>query len=838
MAETSTARPWETPVVIVLESESSQQRAASRRWTAVILSSVSLLAICGFLLASSGSVKAPVSLGAYSWGCDGCLPGSRYFPPSAAKAFGHYEVYADPGKTLAIQRIAERLGVDSAKRSKPAHVSGGHWEFVKIGGGRASEAQAHEEERDAGREGEGRGAERSGASGAEQQMSEEEHRYHWGSKEHKDYAGEVYGAQYKPDAEVQHHWGTKHHDDYADEVYSQAYAPTPQLKLHWGTKKHDDYVDQVYAHAYQPDVALPYHWGTRKHEDYPEDVYGRPFVSWDLPYGVKWAPKTSAASDPAHAIPEAPSTSVPWDTYIAHYGPQVPAAAYAVPKESAPKTANTGHWAWLSDPQPVQVAPTGAVQYHKTVAAQAYVHLPVWPGSPNSLPPPDTTTEVHYGGGRVVQWNGYHGPLSHAWWVHGPHVGHTIVAGDGTTYYHSGSWQWVQTGKKQVVAPAPGPPGPPGASGSAGHVNVFVMPSPAGPPGPPGPPAPSATVFQIEAPPPSPPSVPLIPAAAPAIPAIPAAAVTPAVTTNTRTVVKQTVAPTAVHIGGGAGLVTQGGVVRGQVPVVVEGVQTVGSGGLGWGYGGSHGPSHWGELAKAYKTCSAGERQSPINVATAALKAVPSVSVPPLEWQLPVQLTANPGALWLQGGTLVMKHMSGAPIVIVSGEPYGLAGVSVHTPSEHTIDGVHADAEVQVRLAHTDAKGGPTSHVVMSLLLHMDASLEPPWVSPLAKGVALAHGKKVVQVGGVKPNTPTAVGAVDVKDLLEEVVHMEKWYRYEGSWTAPPCTEGVTWYVGQGSRGISGPNLDLLASVEGRNDRPTQHLNGRTISLVVPRVPN
>eukprot|EP00961_Rhodomonas_salina_P167360 2255211-Rhodomonas_salina.1 len=63
-------------------------------------------------------------------------------------------------------------------------------------------------------------------------------------------------------------------------------------------------------------------------------------------------------------------------------------------------------------------------------------------------------------------------------------------------------------------------------------------------------------------------------------------------------------------------------------------------------------------------------------------------------------------------------------------------------------------------------------------------------------------------------------------------------YRYEGSWTAPPCTEGVTWYVGQGSRGISGPNLDLLASVEGRNDRPTQHLNGRTISLVVPRVPN
>eukprot|EP00961_Rhodomonas_salina_P231185 3122885-Rhodomonas_salina.2 len=98
VAETSTARPWETPVVIVLESESSQQRAASRRWTAVILSSVSLLAICGFLLASSGSVKAPVSLGAYSWGCDGCLPGSRYFPPSAAKAFGHYEVYADPGK--------------------------------------------------------------------------------------------------------------------------------------------------------------------------------------------------------------------------------------------------------------------------------------------------------------------------------------------------------------------------------------------------------------------------------------------------------------------------------------------------------------------------------------------------------------------------------------------------------------------------------------------------------------------------------------------------------------------------------------------------------------------
>jgi hypothetical protein len=45
-------------------------------------------------------------------------------------------------------------------------------------------------------------------------------------------------------------------------------------------------VRDVYGHAYQPDPVFPYHWGTRKHRDYANDVFDRPFVSWDMPYGV------------------------------------------------------------------------------------------------------------------------------------------------------------------------------------------------------------------------------------------------------------------------------------------------------------------------------------------------------------------------------------------------------------------------------------------------------------------------------------------------------------------------------------------------------------------------
>lgn len=43
-----------------------------------------------------------------------------------------------------------------------------------------------------------------------------------------------------------------------------------------------------------------------------------------------------------------------------------------------------------------------------------------------------------------------------------------------------------------------------------------------------------------------------------------------------------------------------------------------------WGYHGAGGPAHWGDLKSTFKTCSAGHRQSPINLeATEAAHLIP-----------------------------------------------------------------------------------------------------------------------------------------------------------------------------------------------------------------------
>lgn len=191
-------------------------------------------------------------------------------------------------------------------------------------------------------------------------------RHHWGTKQHKNYAEDVYAGTYTPDARVVHHWGTRHHDDYGEEVYGAAYEPEPRWKSHWGARRHGDYIDDVYAQryapdavpgesggalwgarrhndyiddvyggAYHPDMRLRYSYGTRPHNDYADDVYSRPFVSWDAPYGVQPPAKAGAkgtllskgpwernvatagrTSDGDSSIPWAKPT---WGSYLKHY---------------------------------------------------------------------------------------------------------------------------------------------------------------------------------------------------------------------------------------------------------------------------------------------------------------------------------------------------------------------------------------------------------------------------------------------------------------------------------------------------------------------------------------
>ncbi|MGH9781806.1 MAG: carbonic anhydrase family protein, partial [Candidatus Acidiferrales bacterium] len=55
------------------------------------------------------------------------------------------------------------------------------------------------------------------------------------------------------------------------------------------------------------------------------------------------------------------------------------------------------------------------------------------------------------------------------------------------------------------------------------------------------------------------------------------------------------------------------------------------------------------------------------------------------------------------------------------------------------------------------------------------------------------------------------------------------YYTYMGSQTAPPCTEGVTWFVLKAPMDISAEEINAFANLYPHDARPVQPLNGRVV---------
>ncbi len=222
------------------------------------------------------------------------------------------------------------------------------------------------------------------------------------------------------------------------------------------------------------------------------------------------------------------------------------------------------------------------------------------------------------------------------------------------------------------------------------------------------------------------------------------------------------------------------------------------SGPVHWSYEGEEGPEHWGELSHDFAACSEGVEQSPIDIPATA-------SVTPAD----IGFNYQPSALSIlnNGHTIQANYDQGSSIE-VEGKTYNLLQFHFHALSEHTLAGNHSSMEMH--LVHQSDDG---NFAVVGVMLNPgseNAAYTPVWDN------VPAQESEAETISGV---------TVNAADLLP---HDRGYYRYNGSFTTPPCTEGVKWFVMSTPVELSAAQGAAFEQIYDANYRPVQPFNDRT----------
>ncbi|XP_056902067.1 carbonic anhydrase 14 isoform X1 [Takifugu flavidus] len=207
-----------------------------------------------------------------------------------------------------------------------------------------------------------------------------------------------------------------------------------------------------------------------------------------------------------------------------------------------------------------------------------------------------------------------------------------------------------------------------------------------------------------------------------------------------------------------------------------------------WTYTGLVGQTEW---SQHFPACG-GSSQSPVDVATTRTRFDPGLTpLTPLGYD---QHGHKPFTLHNNGHTAVVElpdwmGLSGLPWLFTAVQMHlhwGSGGPS-HGGSEHTINGLSADAELH--LVHYNSELYPNMSAamtqrdglaVLAILIVTGEETNPAYDSILNYLSRVRHADQ-------KVNIP----AFDIQSLLPK--DLRRYYRYNGSLTTPPCHQSVTW---------------------------------------------
>jgi carbonic anhydrase len=222
-----------------------------------------------------------------------------------------------------------------------------------------------------------------------------------------------------------------------------------------------------------------------------------------------------------------------------------------------------------------------------------------------------------------------------------------------------------------------------------------------------------------------------------------------------------------------------------------------------WDYQGMRGYEHWSELDPAYAACNRGREQSPVDI-----RGAHPADLPPLVFAYVVE----PVRYVINNAHTIRVDYHDAPgtgsALLVDGKRYQLTQFHFHRPSEELINGRRY--AMVVHLMHAAADGEVAGVAVL-----VTAGKSSPAIGQLWKHLPQGEGQLAVPDLSINPS-----------DLLPRA---RGYYAYTGSVTAPPCTEGVKWFVLKQPVELSAAQIAAFARLYPNDVRPPQPLNGRVV---------
>jgi len=223
-----------------------------------------------------------------------------------------------------------------------------------------------------------------------------------------------------------------------------------------------------------------------------------------------------------------------------------------------------------------------------------------------------------------------------------------------------------------------------------------------------------------------------------------------------------------------------------------------------WSYEGARGPDHWSELDPTYAACNAGKEQSPIDIRNAEKAQLSAITF---------EYRARPLEYLINNGFTIRVNYHDRPddggFLVVAGKRYQLTQFHFHRPSEEYVNGKPYD--MVLHLMHAAADGEIAGVAVFIKAGHTNSTIQQIWAHmPKAESKEIAIPGVEINPAGMLP-------------------HDLGYYAYTGSVTAPPCTEGVKWFVLKTPIEISREQINAFAALYPHDVRPLQRLNGRIV---------